>query len=222
MLSFSQISQVVKDNIFPAYCLGCKAEGDYICRVCSRDIINNESTEFFNQGGSAVKILFSQMLYDEKMLAGRAFKIFKYDFVEDIFKSFEPLIREYFEVRKKYFENIDSIIPIPLHPRRYAERGFNQSEILAKTIGQTLGKEVLSDAIFRVKYTKNQARLNKKEREDNIRDAFELNKKYDYKNKVILLVDDVFTTGATMGECGKLLKQKNTQGVYAFTLFRGN
>lgn len=222
MQNISQLSKVIKDYVFPRFCLGCNLEGHLICKNCSEQIQKHESTEFFNLKKFGVKILFSALLYDELTLAGRAYKVFKYDLIEEMFTFFVPIIQSYFSERASYFDNIDMIIPIPLHPRRYAERGFNQSVMIAKVIGDVLQKDVLNDAIYRVRYTKNQARLDKVEREENIRDAFELNSKYNFKNKKILLVDDIFTTGATVHECGGLFAKSGVAGVYAFTLFKGN
>ncbi len=221
MKNINEVKKIIKDYVFPVYCLDCKKEGAWICEGCAEQIKESELTEFFDRKKSGVKILFSTLPYDEEGLSGRALKVFKYDFSEEMFDFFSPIIKDYFLTRKKYFEKIDMIIPIPLHPRRFAERGFNQSEKIAKIIGDVLQKEVQNLAMFRVKYTKNQARLSKFEREENIKDAFELNKKYTFLNKKILLVDDVFTTGATMKECGNLFVKKRTNGIYAFTLFRG-
>ena len=221
MQNLNNLKKIIKDYIFPVYCLGCNKEEKWICENCLKQISESETTEFFDKEKSGVKILFSALPYNEASLSGRALKVFKYDFSEEIFDFFIPVIKDYFLGRKKYFTNIDVIIPIPLHPRKQAERGFNQSEKIAEIVGGVLDKEVLGGAIYRVKYTKNQARLNKKEREENIKNAFEVNKKNDFSNKTILLVDDVFTTGSTIHECGSLFKEKKVKGIYAFTLFRG-
>src|SRR3989338_4567755 len=221
MLILKEIKKVAKDYLFPIFCLGCGVEGCWVCESCKNRFEVVDSTEFFDKKMSNIKVLFSALQYYEESLLGKAFKIFKYEFSEEVFCLFESIILKYFEIRLEYFKNIDFIIPVPLHPRKYAERGFNQSEMIAQVVGKILNKAVLNDAIYRIRYTKNQARLNKSEREDNIKNAFELNKKYYFSNKVVLLIDDVYTTGATIHECSQLFENKKVKGIYAFTLFRG-
>jgi ComF family protein len=92
---------------------------------------------------------------------------------------------------------IDALVPVPLHGLRQLERGFNQSQVLAQGIGNALNVPVLQ-ALTRTRSTKRQARLEKPERIDNIRDAFEVCK--DVTGLELILVDDVHTTGSTLNE----------------------
>ena len=108
-----------------------------------------------------------------------------------------------------------------MHPRKYAERGFNQSEKIANLLSGLSQKPVV-DSLKRNRYTNPQAKFNRQERLQNLDDAFDfIYKRDDLKDKNILLVDDVFTTGSTMQECAKILKMNNLGKVIGFSLARG-
>lgn len=105
-------------------------------------------------------------------------------------------------------KNIEAIVPIPLHPRKERERGYNQAEIFAKELGKILEIPVKTDVLERIVYTKPQKELNDTERRKNLNKALKILKK-DVKLRYILLVDDIYTTGSTIdaaaeafAECG--------------------
>lgn len=100
--------------------------------------------------------------------------------------------------------SFDRIVPMPLHPHRLRERGFNQAVELARQIGRMLDKPVDLDACRRRRPTTPQAELPLKRRGANVRGAFECG--VDLDGSAILLVDDVMTTGATLDECARILK----------------
>ncbi len=117
---------------------------------------------------------------------------------------------------------IDLIVPVPLHPLKLRERQFNQSEVLATYLAKRLNKKIIINRVKRIKYTLPQTELKREERLKNVRGVF-LAKKYSgFEDSTILLVDDVFTTGATMHECAKSLKDAGAKKVIAFALARGN
>ncbi len=113
---------------------------------------------------------------------------------------------------------IDYLIPIPLHPARFRERGYNQALLLAQTIAQTLHIPLSKNNLIRVRYTDPQTELGLKDRWTNIQDAFRIKRPAELKGKNILLIDDLLTTGATVSEAAQVLKQAGAQGVYAVTL----
>ena len=98
----------------------------------------------------------------------------------------------------------DCIIAMPLHPERIRERGFNQSIEIARTISRTTKQPLLLDILKRSRPTVPQTRLSPKERQSNVRGAFECSE--DLTGRSILLIDDVMTTGASLGECARILK----------------
>lgn len=112
------------------------------------------------------------------------------------------------------------IVPVPLHPKRLRERGFNQSLLLAKVMNPLLETELDFLSLRRVLYTKAQTGLKFKEREKNVRRAFELDGKPDIKGKSIILVDDVATTGNTMNECARVLKKAGCKKIYCLAVAR--
>lgn len=103
------------------------------------------------------------------------------------------------------FSDIDLIIPVPLHWSRRWKRGYNQSEIIAKEISATIHAPVRTDILYRRRRTKTQTLLSVREKEANVADAFSVRKRATgYKH--ILLVDDTFTTGATLSSCNRALR----------------
>ncbi|MEJ2672361.1 MAG: ComF family protein [Deltaproteobacteria bacterium] len=109
------------------------------------------------------------------------------------------------------------IIPVPLHPRRLKQRGFNQALLLAKAFPQV---PVSRDAVVRVKDTVPQVELKPKERRDNVKGAFAVPEPALVKGKNVLLLDDVYTTGATVRECAKVLLRAGARRVEVLTVAR--
>ena len=119
---------------------------------------------------------------------------------------------------------LDAVMPVPLHKERLRFRGFNQAELLAEGIGKKMGVPVYTNLLLRVKNTKPQKGLNDKERHENLRHAFKVNsrgKEICPKLKRVLLVDDIYTTGATIDACAKALKKAGVSEVYFVCLCIG-
>jgi ComF family protein len=111
----------------------------------------------------------------------------------------------------------DLLVPVPLHPRRLKERGFNQALLLAKAFpDKPLAREVL----IRVRHTMPQSGLNPKERRENVKRAFTAPRPEEIKGKSVLLIDDVYTTGATVRECARILRQAGALEVAVLTVAR--
>lgn len=116
----------------------------------------------------------------------------------------------------------DVTLPVPLHYRRYLWRRYNQAALLARIIADAAGKPCLPDALIRTRATAQQTGLSRKEREMNVRDAFAINPRHAerLKNARVLLVDDVFTTGATLNACADTLLESGAGTVAVLTLAR--
>jgi len=119
------------------------------------------------------------------------------------------------------FQNIDLIIPIPLHPKKLATRGFNQSMMIAKGLSESMELPI-NEYLQRSIHTSTQTKKSRYDRWKNVKDIFEISEPDSLKNKSILLVDDVLTTGATLeAGAGKLLEVEGTK-VYIATLAYAN
>jgi len=118
----------------------------------------------------------------------------------------------------KLFFDVDYIIPIPLSSQRLSKRGYNQARLIAEQIKKIIQKPIAHNLLIRKKDTPHQSLLTKAEREKNLTDAFDV--KYDakYRHKRFLLVDDVITTGTTITEAAKTLKNLKPQTIVIFAI----
>jgi len=116
--------------------------------------------------------------------------------------------------------DIDFICPVPLHPDRQRLRGFNQSELIARRLGERLRLEVNAAALRRAKATAPQVDLSGNERLRNVRGAFVVEDKAAVAGKSVLVLDDVRTTGSTVSECAKVLRRAGAARVFALTVAR--
>lgn len=147
-------------------------------------------------------------------------KIIEYKFGDKpyLYKMFSKIILK----NKKicgFFKKYDIIIPVPIHKEKKHIRGYNQTELIAKEISKNnhnlrLEKNVL----IRKLSTKPQSSLTKKERKENIQNAFDIINEKRIENKNIILFDDIYTTGSTVNECSKILKQKGVKKIMILTI----
>lgn len=115
---------------------------------------------------------------------------------------------------------VDLLVPVPLHRKRLRQRGFNQAALLARTLGKTQNLPVSFDALSRRVWTEPQTRLKRQERLENVKDAFHVAKPSAVDGLAVLLIDDVFTTGSTLKECARALKNAGVARVHALTVAR--
>lgn len=131
----------------------------------------------------------------------------------------KELIERYGDIIKGW--QAQALIPVPLHPSRYRARGYNQAEVLAREIGRQTGMKVDTETLVRVKKTTPQKELNDRERNINIENAFQIVKNgVKYKN--VIVVDDIYTTGATVDGCALALKAGGADRVYFMSACIGN
>lgn len=122
---------------------------------------------------------------------------------------------------KKMLENIenyDTIIPVPISGKRYKKRGYNQSYLLAKEICKYANLNLESNCLYKIKNNVEQSSLNGFDRQENIKGAYGLRNMQILNNKKILLLDDVYTTGATVNECAMILSRANPSKIGVFTV----
>jgi len=210
------------------------------CRRCGRQLEKNYNSDsgFANfPGKDRPKTLYSSRLcfscYGRRLYTNRIWSVciyggilrkiihlFKYGGKTYFRKPLGRLMHRFIEKRLK--GRIDMIVPVPLHRASLWKRGYNQSELLANEIGRLMDIEVNAEIIRRTKKTKPQYRLSRRERNNNIKDAFSVRLKgSDIYEKTVLLVDDVCTTGITISECSRVLKEAGARSIYGLVLAHG-
>lgn len=152
-------------------------------------------------------------VYDGVLL--EAIHIFKYNGKTSLAKPLIKIMIDLFPAT-----DCELIVPVPLHKTRLKERGFNQSLFLAKGLAKTYNLPIDYLNLKRIRATDHQINLKGKERIINVKDAFATEDKAAFKDKNILLIDDVYTTGATVGECSRVLKKAGAKNVDVLTLAR--
>ncbi|SCG81899.1 Competence protein F DNA transformation protein comF [Proteiniborus sp. DW1] len=230
------------DLIFPEegvcfYCERCHEEvrEDHVCNDCKNKLffINENKCSVCGkptyQGDLSQRCNYciKKDFYFKKVISPleftgllrKAIYRYKYESKPYMYKSFGEFMLYAFE--KENITNIDLIVPVPLHRSRKAERGYNQAELLAKYLSSKLGIPLNSRNLIRTKATKIQNKLSRHEREQNLKDAFIIRQSNVFKDKRILLVDDIFTTGATVNECSRILMECGVKEVYVITIATG-
>ncbi len=122
-------------------------------------------------------------------------------------------------VRGLPIATIELVVPIPLHLQRQRQRGYNQSELLGREVAQRVGRTLDAHCCRRTRPTVDQIGLSARQREDNVRGAFTAEGDA-LRGRVVLLIDDMYTTGATMNECARALRRAGAADVYGLTLAR--
>jgi len=194
----------------PPYCLLCgdPAQGDlpttYFCRSCSK------RKPYFDCARSAAVYagLTKNMILDFKYRGAVWLST-------DLGQLMLACLHTHFHA-----PHIDCVTYVPLHKTRERQRTYNQSCLLAGEIADRLDGKV-ADCLERVQVTESQTHLTAAEREANVRDKFAVKRSYVLKGQRVLLVDDVMTTGATVNECARVLKESGAREVLVLTVARG-
>lgn len=195
-------------RIFSPICPVCStpfvsdAQGDHLCEDCLRDRPSYQSAfAAYHYKGAIVKAIYQ----------------FKYGAKTYLSESLGRLLAEYSECLSMESDNL-LIVPVPLHPKRLRERGFNQGLLLARHVALHLKAELDFLSLRRTRYTLPQTSLKKGERKKNVRGAFHVENPGAVEGKTILLVDDVSTTGNTLNECARILIKSGCMKVFCLIL----
>ena len=199
-------------SIYPRVCGICgKLNRESLCKKCEIDLKKQEDANIITEGEEIEEKYFNELMYLFKYEGQIRKLILDYKFNE---KSFLYLTFVNFLTKnEKIFENIkkfDIIIPVPISKKRLKERGYNQSLLIAKEIAKKSNLELVNNCLFKTKNIIEQSKLNKEERENNIKDVYELKNDQLLENKKILIFDDIYTTGSTVNECSKILRKANS------------
>lgn len=220
--------------LYPKRCVGCAKLGSYICPscfsmiafstvsicpVCNRNSIDGSTHPFcrklFNIDGLTSGVEYRGTV---KKLVYK----FKYKpFVFDLKKVISKLLIEAL-IQNETFCNIlikkPIVLAVPLYKNKERLRGYNHAYLLALLISQNFNLEIIDNALIRIKDTRPQYKLNKKQRYDNIKGSFKLDDRY--KSKIfgenILLIDDLATTCVTLNECAKVLKGRGSRAKFVW------
>lgn len=213
------------DLFLPRFCAGCgirlNLNDDYVCHQCLKDLIcikKHIGCEwelekiFFNK-------VYSPFLYDGTIR--NLVHLLKYNGYSKITGFMVQLMSDYLN-RNVKGQIYDGLIPIPLHPVKKRERGYNQALLLANDLSKILGIPVTDNLLFRKRYTETQTLKSHEERVSNLDNAFIIKDKIDLKHKKYLLVDDVITTGSTVNQAAKLLKMQGADRTDVLTFAYAN
>ncbi len=228
------------DIFFPKYCLGCGQEGSYLCFKCSLAIpLQKSITCFFCDRRSPTGYVCQKCRHKHhpalagllvasdwnNLLLRQIIYEYKYRFIKELCQPLSEIMIKFLLNSKFVLHNSQFIIiPVPLHPRRILWRGFNQAEILAKEIGCHFNWPSIADILIRQRHTLPQMDIHDQmKRSKNVAAAFALSEKksVSLKNKVVILVDDICTTGSTLEECAKALKPLKPEEIWGLVIARG-
>lgn len=215
------------DWVLPPSCPGCGLEGEIICNECESKIVRlvGKLCRFCGQAVRGSNICGDCRDRSHSYDAYRGYGLYTGVLREAILRLKYQNDVGIARILSQYLENVvlssnwvfDMVVPVPLSLQKYEERGYNQASRLAKPLAVHLGKFYRPEAINRIRETSSQVGLDIQARLENVRNAFRADPKI-VNGKSILLVDDVFTTGATLESAASELKIAGAKHVYALTL----
>lgn len=228
------IKKILSPWFLQNFCLSCNAPGQKICQECQNQIhfldsnfckicglptahkFSNQICASCSEARPHYSFHRSLLCYDE--LSKKMIHNLKYKSEFWILNFISTECLHSFNTQE--YKTIDLILPIPLHKTRLIERGFNQSLLLSKIFAEILSKPIGKHLFIRKKATPTQTSLSQLQRQKNLSNAFHVpsHSLSFIKNKNILLIDDVHTTGSTLNEAAKTLKHSGAQSVCALTI----
>jgi ComF family protein len=208
---------------FPRICLSCGWEEEYLCQDCKATLeILRIHSRYKTQH-------LSDLYYScgyQNFLIKKIIKFFKYEpFLKELSKSLSSLIIEHLQSLENPPPFLNgrqdfALIPIPLEKRKLKRRGFNQAEEIGKELSKFLKIPLLNNVLIKTRGTLPQVELSGVERKENVKGVFWVQNNYLIKDKKILLVDDVYTTGSTMEEAARVLREAGTKEIIGLVVAR--
>ncbi len=202
--------------VYPNVCGFCnKICKNELCNKCKMKIIQHQIDIVIKPENKYFKELISILKYEGIIRD----KILQYKFEDKpyIYKTFAKIVLKNKKVcglLKKY----DIIIPVPIHKKRKLQRGYNQTQLIAKEISENIDIKLCNNVLVKNKNTIAQSKLNKNKRKQNIKGAFKALNVQNIQGKSVLLFDDIYTTGSTANECSKILKEAGAKTVGVLTI----
>ena len=191
-----KLIETILDFIFPTKCGICNKIGkEYICENCYKEI---KKYMYINTNSDIFYMLKYKEIVRDRMIA------FKFNDNPYLYHMFCDIFVKN-KIGCDFVKKYDIIIPIPMHKNKKTKRGYNQSELFAKGISKALKIPVSVNSLIKQRDTLMQSSLGKNERTKNVQNAYEIKNMEKINNKNILLVDDIYTTGATINECKRII-----------------
>jgi len=233
--------EALTDLIYPAHCLMCETHLPnrstvHLCEICREEISTFDGNVCLKCGHPCGPHVPSEKrcpnCYNRRLHFARAVSVGRYSgTLKDLIWGLKfrrdpvyavPLSRLMSDtVRRHGLErDADIVVPVPLHRKRRAERGFNQAEALAQELARELGLRLSLENLRRIRPTPSQTRFNRQQREQNVKGAFAAARPGEYAERRLILVDDIMTTGATTSECAKTLYAAGARSVAVVTAAR--
>ena len=221
------------DLIFPPRCVYCGQLGSYLCEKClaeaepiGRDVCIRCGNPLTVRGichrcqqdpPDPLRAIRGVYFYNGPIAQG--IRSLKYHGVQPLAAILAVPLATYLQ---EHPVDIDILAPVPLHPEKEVARGFNQSELLAASVSEATNIPLRTDLVRRVVDTQPQARLTRRQRLQNVANAFAPGDGVRLHGESILLIDDVATTGATLRACARALKTAGAGDIWALTVARAN
>lgn len=207
--------QFILSLVFPSFCVGCDAEGSFLCASCERTcVIQRAPVE--HGGESAIALTYAATEYREQPIVQKLIATLKYKKVKDAAHPCGGLIVAHLRLAR-FVPPADCIMTaVPLHQKRQRERGFNQADRIARIVAEAYDIPYMHTILTRTIHTPAQAHMDdRKKRLENMRGAFRCMHTKAIYRKTVIIVDDVMTTGATLDACARALKDAGARKIIA-------
>lgn len=209
----------IESILFPPLCYICGKRGkNIICERCTRKLEKLAKYKIEQHDAEIDYFSYHIYLFDYTGVIRKLLLDFKFHdkaYLCEIFVKF--LLKN--EKIGRFLKNYDIIIPVPIHKKRQKERGYNQSLLIARKWEKEETRiSVEANVLLKVKHTKPQSTLSREERIENAKQVYEIQNAEKIKEKDIILLDDIYTTGSTVRECAKILKENGARSIVVVTI----
>ena len=209
--------KLVLDLLYPPVCGICgKIDQKELCPKCAIKLRNLEKARLYVYPHTHFEKHFYLFPYEGIIRE----KLIQYKFQgKSYLSTFFAKILQNHEKMSRLLEKYDIIIPVPMYSKKEKLRGYNQTVLIAREIAKAYRNLIYDGkSLQKIKDTKMQSSLNKTERRKNIKNAYKVVNQQKIKDKKIVLLDDIYTTGATANECSKMLKQAGAKEILVVTI----
>lgn len=189
-----------------------KISKSYLCSKCKiklKKLLKINTIEYKDKYFNSITYLFKY----EGSVRDKLLK-YKFNDCSYLYNFFAEIIINNCNLKSNY----DIILPVPIHKKRKAKRGYNQSELIAKEIAKKLNIEYCNKSLIKSTNNVPQSTLTQYERQKNVLGIYEVINSQKIENKSILLIDDIYTTGSTVNECSRVLKQNGAKLIEVLTI----